>query len=78
MSVAVAFVRGAPDGAGDAPGPPPPNRPRNPSTRTRTVLPDFTSPDVAVLLEEPPEGPAQALVVLDNEEMHRAPPTGRP
>ena len=47
MSVAVAFVRGAPDGAGDAPGPPPPNRPRNPSTRTRTVLPDFTSPDAA-------------------------------
>ena len=33
--------------------------------------------DVAVLLEEPPQGPAQALVVLDDEEMHRAPPTGR-
>src|SRR5262245_44921416 len=29
--------------------------------------------DVAVLLEEPPECPAEALVVLDDEEMHRCP-----
>jgi hypothetical protein len=47
MSDAVAAVRGAPDGAGDAFAPPPNRPPRNPLTRTRTVLPVFTSDDVA-------------------------------
>ena len=46
MSVAV--VCGAPDGAGEAFAPPPPNRPpRKPLTWTLTVLPVCTSDDVA-------------------------------
>jgi len=33
---------------------------------------------VAVLLEEAPQCSAQALVILDDQEMHCAPSTGRP